>query len=58
MFKVDLESAKVEVVNLENPLTSVDGIALQFNGEGLVAVCHHKNHGYYWRARTIGSLLR
>ncbi len=37
-FKVDLESAKVEVVNLKNPLRSVDGIALQFNGGGLVAV--------------------
>ncbi|CAM6034524.1 unnamed protein product [Sphagnum compactum] len=37
MFKVDLERAKVEVVNLNNPLTSVDGIALQFNGGGLVA---------------------
>jgi hypothetical protein len=30
MFKVDLESAKVEVVNLKNPLTSVDGIAVQW----------------------------
>jgi len=42
MFKVDLESAKVEVVNLKNPLTSVDGIALQFNGGGLVAVSPQK----------------
>jgi hypothetical protein len=36
VFKVDLESAKVEVVNLKNPLTSVDGIALHFNGGGVV----------------------
>ncbi len=42
MFKVDSESAKVEVVNLKNPLTSVDGIALQFNGGGLVAVSPQK----------------
>ncbi len=41
-FKVDLESAKVEVVNLKNPLRSVDGIALQFNGGGLVAVSPQK----------------
>jgi hypothetical protein len=41
-FKVDLESAKIEVVNLKNPLTSVDGIALQFNGGGLAAVSPQK----------------
>ncbi|CAK9265921.1 unnamed protein product [Sphagnum jensenii] len=41
VFKVDLESAKVDVVNMKEQLASADGVVLQSNG-ALVAVSPEK----------------